>query len=62
MSETNSFSGLGGAGGISAQDHDLIDDDTSNFLLGIPFATDSSHMEGLARTSTNINWTTHGNT
>jgi hypothetical protein len=23
---------------------------------------DSSHMEGLARTSTDINWTTHGST
>jgi hypothetical protein len=34
--------------------------DVINFLLGISFAADSSHMEGLSRTSPNINWTTHG--
>jgi hypothetical protein len=62
MSETNSFAAKGGAGGIPIQDHDLFAADTSNFLLEIPFATDSSHMEGLARTSTDINWTTHRNT
>jgi hypothetical protein len=46
MSETNSFGVLGGAGGIPTRDHDLYAADTSNFLLGIPFAADSSHMEG----------------
>jgi hypothetical protein len=61
MSETNSFAAMGGAGGIPTQDHDLYAADPSNFLLGIPFAADSSHMGGLARTSTDINWTTHGN-
>jgi hypothetical protein len=41
---------------------DVFVTDTSNFLLGIPFAADSSHMEGLSRTTTDNNWTTHGNT
>jgi hypothetical protein len=31
-------------------------------FFGIPFAADSSHMEGLARTSIDINWSTEGNT
>jgi hypothetical protein len=43
-------------------DHNLFAVDTSNFLLGIPFAADSSHREGFARTSTDMNWTTHGST
>jgi hypothetical protein len=32
----------------------------TNNRLGIPFASDSSNMEGLAKTSADINWTTHG--
>jgi hypothetical protein len=47
-------------GGAPRMDHNFFAADTSNFLLGIPFAADSSHMEGLARTSTDINWSTHG--
>jgi hypothetical protein len=62
MSETNSFALMGGAGGTSIQDHNIFAVNTSNFLLGIPLVADSSHMEGLARTSTDINWTTHGST
>jgi hypothetical protein len=34
--------------------------DTSNFLLGIPFAANSSHMEGLSRTGNDINWIIEG--
>jgi hypothetical protein len=34
--------------------------DTTNFLLGIPFAADSSHMEGLSRTGNDINWIIEG--
>jgi hypothetical protein len=41
-------------------DNNVFVTDTSNFQLDIPFATDSSHMKGLARTRTNINWTTYG--
>jgi hypothetical protein len=49
-------------GGPPIEDRNLFGADTSNLLLGFPFAADSSHMEGLARTSTDINWTTHGST
>jgi hypothetical protein len=48
-------------GGFSRTDLNVFAADTSTFLLGIPFAADSSHMDGLARPSTDINWTTHGN-
>jgi hypothetical protein len=51
---------FGGAGGNEIAANDIFQSDTSNFLLGIPFAADSSHMEGLARTSTDINWTIQG--
>jgi hypothetical protein len=51
---------FGGGSGNEIAAHDIFTSDTSNFLLGIPFAADSSHMEGLARTSTDINWTTQG--
>jgi hypothetical protein len=47
-------------GGNEVAAHDIFAADTYNFLLGIPFAADSSHMEGLARTSTDINWTIQG--
>jgi hypothetical protein len=40
--------------------HTIFTADPSSFLLGIPFAADSSHMEGLARTTTDINWTIQG--
>jgi hypothetical protein len=53
------YQGIAG-GGFPRTDYNLFSADTSNFLLGIPFAADSSHMEGLARTSTDINWTTQG--
>jgi hypothetical protein len=62
MTETNSYAVMGGSGGAPRKDHDIFADDTSNFLLGIPFAADSSPMEGLARTSTDMNWTTDRNT
>jgi hypothetical protein len=52
------YQGIAG-GGFLRTDYNLFSADTSNFLLGIPYAADSSHMEGLARTSTDINWTTH---
>jgi hypothetical protein len=39
---------------------DLLATDTTNFLLGIPFAADSSHMEGFARTGNDVNWATSG--
>jgi hypothetical protein len=55
---TNYTYGAGGGSEIAA--HDIFEADTSNFLLGIPFAADSSHMEGLARTSTDINWSIQG--
>jgi hypothetical protein len=42
-------------GGDEIDIHNIFTADTSTFLLGIPFADDSSHMEGLARTSTDIN-------
>jgi hypothetical protein len=42
------------------KDHNLFAPDPSNILLIFPIGADSSHMEGLARTSPNINWTTHG--
>jgi hypothetical protein len=54
------YQGIAG-GGFHRTDYNLFSADTSNFLLGIPFAADSSHMEGLARKSFDINWTTHGN-
>jgi hypothetical protein len=47
--------------GVPRTDHNLFSADSSSFLLGIPFAGDSSHMVGLVRTSTDINWTTHDN-
>jgi hypothetical protein len=53
-----SYDAGAGLNGAPIKDHDIFAADTSNFLLGIPFAADSSHMEGLARTSTDINWTT----
>jgi hypothetical protein len=56
-----SYQGMAG-GDLPREDHNLFAADTSNFLLGIPFATDSSPMEGLARTSTDINWTIDGTT
>jgi hypothetical protein len=33
----------------------IMNVDTTNFLFGIPFAADSSHMEGLSRTGNDIN-------
>jgi hypothetical protein len=47
-------------GGVSTYTQDLMSFDTSNFLLGIPFAADSSHMEGLSRTGNDINWIIEG--
>jgi hypothetical protein len=38
----------------------ILNIDTTNFLLGIPFAADSSHMEGLSRTGNDINWILEG--
>jgi hypothetical protein len=46
--------------GTATKSQDLLSTDITNFLLGISFAADSSHMEGLARTKTDINWTIHG--
>jgi hypothetical protein len=53
------YQGLAGDG-FPRKDHNLFAADTSNFLLGIPFVADSSHMEGFARISTDINWTIDG--
>jgi hypothetical protein len=47
-------------GGPSPMDQTIFSNDITNFLLEISFAADSSHMEGLARISPDINWTTHG--
>jgi hypothetical protein len=55
-----SYAAMGGVGGLPVADCDIFAADTANFLLGIPFAADSSHMEWLARTSTDINWSTSG--
>jgi hypothetical protein len=38
----------------------IMNVNTTNFLLGIPFAADSSHMEGLSRTGNDINWIFEG--
>ena len=37
----------------------MVNRDTINFLLGIPFAADLSHVEDLTRTSNDINWNTY---
>jgi hypothetical protein len=47
-------------GGNEVAVHNIFTADTSSFPLGTPFATDSSHMEGLARTSRDINWSVQG--
>jgi hypothetical protein len=47
-------------GGVPTMDSNLIDNDITNYLLRIPFAADSSHMEGLVRTGSDINWATSG--
>jgi hypothetical protein len=39
---------------------DMNKADTTNFPLDIPFAADSSHMEGLSRTGNDINWIIEG--
>jgi hypothetical protein len=59
--EYSSFVGLGN-GCTPALDQNLFSNDITIFLLGIPFAADSSHMEGKARARTDINWTIHGGT
>jgi hypothetical protein len=46
-------------GGTLTIDQNIFSNDITNFLLGIPFAADSSHMEGLLRTSTVINCTVY---
>jgi hypothetical protein len=38
----------------------MMNVDTTNFLLGIPFAADPSHMEVLSRTLNDINWIFEG--
>ena len=45
---------------ISVLNTNMINRDTTNFLLDIQFATDSSYMEDLARTCNYINWNTYG--
>jgi hypothetical protein len=47
-------------GGTPAIDQNIFFNDITNFLLGIPFAEDSSHMEGLAKTSSDKICTIHG--
>jgi hypothetical protein len=56
----HTYQGIAGCG-ANRKDCNLFAADNSNFLLGIPFAANSSHMEGIVRTSTDINWTTRGN-
>jgi hypothetical protein len=34
----------------------ILNVNTTNFLLGIPFTADSSHIERLSRTGNDINW------
>jgi hypothetical protein len=46
--------------GVPSIDQNIFSNNITNFLLGIPFAADSSHMEGLAKISTDINWAIHG--
>jgi hypothetical protein len=55
------YQGISGCG-VPRTDQNIFAADTSNFLLGIPFAADSSHMEGFSRTNTDINWSTCGTT
>jgi hypothetical protein len=47
---------FGAVGGNEIAAYNIFTADTSSFLLGIPFAADSSHMEGLARIRTDMNW------
>jgi hypothetical protein len=40
---------------VMVNNEEILRVDTTNFLFGIPFAADSSHMEGLSRTGNDIN-------
>jgi hypothetical protein len=48
------------ANGRATLTQNILTTETTNFQLGIPFAADSSHMEGLSRTGSDVNWTTNG--